>query len=1001
MTKKMRRHVLPVVVASCLTDSSSIYGALHLPLGTSVAAAPTAKTTTSSSMIRRRHLQQPQKFPMDTLKFGFNTNIDVSDNPPFMDYKTVLCQIDYFYTDFLQEYRPQDTYTDVVLQVVDWSFNSSNSELPISISYIANATDETGDYHNPDVINAKLASRGFFLKKMVQGAWGGDNRFRGVTTIQQEATTWTLPQIQEAGDYKFTTAKCPERGTFLANVSYGFFDTKASKPTPLEVDDLETLTNVFMESVFQEELKRDDVTVQFKVRDWIYTPEEETFPLNITFSIQGFLDDGGKEEIPLDVLKYHLTKRTSDPNFMTTYIKEAVWDTPPLKEGAFYNVNKALMETKVHTMTDQELQESDLFLDALGDDGSGEEEPVDVTDLTPAPTPPPVGGEGVTAGGGGIPEEGGPTRANGFEIPGFGGNNNDEEADDEGEQPSRAGGFEIPSFNIGGMTFPGIGGDGAGAGADSNPGSSGGSPSGGGPSSNPLGDRPDPSASTTIGLPSLISGGVLRPDQATEPECASVMTNVDTNNDKLLSKTEFIALINGLTRDSYAGYVFDALPVRLQQGFLSLASEEIDGMGVLIPISKGSDDPLNQIVEDAIRSNIICRALKRAINEIVEEDPIRGPAVNQPAVVKFMTSCEGDECGESGKMILEGAFRNFLKSDIKPLFEASQKEHDAFMSTENATIADLGEMDCPRHEDDPGDDSVQCYEVTAEFEVFCKGEDQAHAQEVTEAAQTRTLQAIDAGLLKESIKLMSLLGVPLPWVVYPNMDAVLSMQPSSSPTNVPSSSPSMSPSVTQSQLNKSLTSGTIGVSSPVPNTKSPTLAPSQTPSSEPSLAPTSTPNKSFMDKLADMEGATVGWAAAAGILMMIILQFFRELLVDIVIKMGMFIVNVGRWLFGYDWSGPEEDESEFDEDSSQESSLDEEEEESSEDEENGKKENEDTGEESSVEEEEESSVEEEEESSEDEEDSKTESEDSSQESSVDDDEEESREDEEDGKRENR
>ena len=48
-----------------------------------------------------------------------------------------------------------------------------------------------------------------------------------------------------------------------------------------------------------------------------------------------------------------------------------------------------------------------------------------------------------------------------------------------------------------------------------------------------------------------------------------------------------------------------------------------------------------------------------------------------------------------------------------------------------------------------------------------------------------------------------------------------------------------------------------------------------------------------------MDGATVGWAAAAGIAIMIVLQFLREFLVDLVIKFGTGIYNTFKWLFGF------------------------------------------------------------------------------------------------------
>eukprot|EP00797_Seminavis_robusta_P004588 Sro129_g061640.2 (334) ;mRNA; r:79100-80101 len=266
-----------------------------------------------------------------------------------------------------------------------------------------------------------------------------------------------------------------------------------------------------------------------------------------------------------------------------------------------------------------------------------------------------------------------------------------------------------------------------------------------------------------------------------------------------------------------------------------------------------------------------------------------------------MASCQGDDCGvtnnarllqasnntssSNGVATLQQAFRNYLETDIQPIFDVQHKGEggqnvSSYMAPESANITALDSIDCPRHEGDPGNDNVKCFVATGAFKVLCEGDDLQHCQGIIDEAEGMALQGIGAGLLKESLDLMSLKGTESPWQVYRNLDVTLSMHPSSSPTDRPSLVPTTAPTLLRQARGNLPTMAPTNKRIP---TERPTAMPSEAPSSVPSSAP-SQREATFWENALFIDGAGLGLAAGASIAAMIALQFFRELLVDIAIK---------------------------------------------------------------------------------------------------------------------
>ena len=340
-----------------------------------------AESLSFASSVVHRDLEMTM-YAVDTLQFTFGDDASKQNTPPSdMDIKTAMCQVDYFYTDFLQEGRPEDSFTDVTLQVLEWSFVDSSTPVYATIRYLVNATDETGARVDPVAMNEKLKSRDFFLLRVVEKAWPqGENAFFGVQEIGMVPEVWDETRaITEANSIKetesdilsFSTAKCPQRGTYIANVSFGYFPDTAREPEQEEVDHVQDVTSFFMSSILKEEIQRGNLDVTFDVVDWVFTPGLD-FPLNISFQVQGHYDD--RKEISLDVLQHHLASRLIDGGgLMEDYIRSALWKVPPDKLSSFYNVNKAKMESRIHRFTDMELKSNPLFPEALGDSKTSEE----------------------------------------------------------------------------------------------------------------------------------------------------------------------------------------------------------------------------------------------------------------------------------------------------------------------------------------------------------------------------------------------------------------------------------------------------------------------------------------------------------------------------------------------------------------------------------------------------------------------------------------------------
>jgi len=345
----------------------------------------TTTTTTTAGLPNSSHRQllllgEPT-IAMDTLKFSFTSwqDMGINEQPSELDYKTAMCQIKYFYTDFLQQGRPEMSFTDVTLQVLEWSMNDNQrAEHPESIiRYMVNATDELGTWIDPVEMNSQLQDRLHFLKRMVEHAWPlGENVFATVKEVQMISTqvlyTDQAQAVLELQNVKFSTSVCPERGYYMANITFGYFPDSASKPTQEEVDDLERQTSTFMTGILNKELPIATtyrMNLTFQAEEWSYDDAQE-FPFTVLFQVQGkFLPDGN--DVPLNVLKYHLASRLVDGgSLMQDYIQSVAWKVPPEKESSFYHVNRAHLQSRIHKYTDEELKESSLFPDAIGNGSS-------------------------------------------------------------------------------------------------------------------------------------------------------------------------------------------------------------------------------------------------------------------------------------------------------------------------------------------------------------------------------------------------------------------------------------------------------------------------------------------------------------------------------------------------------------------------------------------------------------------------------------------------------
>lgn len=837
--RSLRRNDLPA-----LSSSSS----------SSLASSPFKAST-------RRYLSDRQLYSMDTLQFTFDDGND--DTPPTdLEFKAAMCQVAYFYADFLQEGRPEESYTDLTLHVLDWSFvvkddnvnqdnnnnNNNHHQRVASISYIVNATDETGTYLDPVVMNERLGSREFFLQRMVQRAWPlGDNVFAGVKSASIEPPeVWEEARVVAAlatpDTVQFSTSQCPERGTFKAEFLFGYFANSAREPTQEEVDHLQELMTTFMTTIMEGEIQRGDLEIEFQATDRLFTPDVE-FPLNMTFQVRGYFED--QQEIPMDVLRHHLASRLVDGgSLMEDFIQSVAWKVPPEQSSSFFDVNRARLQSKIHKFSDMEIKSNPLFLDALSAIPSPIEPPHYTGSMTRLPGNPPADGSTST-----------PAAS---------------PADTEIEEPPDRG-F---SLNIGGFGIPV---------AAPQP------ERGEGPvddPSSPLatsrpGTTSDPESVPVVYFP----GGVLRPVHDNEPGvevglCENGISAVDGNADTLLTKAEYIDLINFMTQTSFPNFPFDGLPEALRRNYNSLATTETPTGHFEMHTVRGNND----LVEDAVRCRQICQATTRAIGEAIEESPTRLPTEIATAAVEFLASCTGGEgCAEDeGMTSLTNAFQKFLQYDVAPIFSIRYNgantrrffatEEPAFLKPEQSNVTRITKLGCPG---DPGSPDTKCYLAAGEIPVFVVGDNKEHAQDAALQVEAMVLDGVKAGLLDESLRLEA---VTSPWQVYGDTNEVLTASPSEAPTASPSMAPSGMPTTTMPTIPPTRAPHTI---SP---TQAPLVAPSTSPSSVPSQAPTQEKEQTLWDKITDFGSSELGVAAGASIAILIVLQCFKEILLDLVMK---------------------------------------------------------------------------------------------------------------------
>ena len=843
-------------------------------------------------------------YAVDTLQFTFGDDASIKNNPPSdMDIKTAMCQVDYFYTDFLQEGRPEDSFTDVSLHVLEWSFIDDSNPVSATIRYLVNATDDTGAHVDPVAMNEKLKSRDFFLLRMVEKAWPqGENAFFGVQEIDMVPEVWDetraiteVNSIQETENdiLQFSTSKCPQRGTYIANMSFGYFPDKAREPTQEEVDHVQDVTSFFMSSILREEIQRGNLDVTFDVIDWEFTPGLD-FPLNISFQVQGHFDD--MKEISLDMMQHHLASRLIDDGaLMEDYIRSALWKIPPDKLSSFYNVNKAKMESRIHRFADMELKSNPLFPVALGDSATPEETPAPSKRATGRMTRPP--GNMPTADSSAESSATTDTTAAPVSEPSMSTPDTATEPVDP-SAPDRGVSFSLPSFGVpNAPVSPATGDapieeiDGSEEGADSSATSN---------------TNTQPSMSDPASVPVVFSpGGAIRPGEASdsgveEGLCEEQMFVVDDDDDNLLSKSEYVDLLNALTKDSFPAFPYEALPEVLQRNYVALATYETKMGDYVIQLVRGNYD----ILEDTVRQRQICQATIRAIEEAIELAPTRLPSEIATASVAFMTSCGGgvDCTMYRGKATLTNAFQKFLASDVAPIFnmrynnENSRRLNNAqpaFLKTEQATIVEMKTKDCPRQKGDAGNPAMICYDATGEVPVFVVGNDKEHGQDAAIKAEALVIDGMKAGLFQESLKLES---SDSPWQIYADTDVILSAQPSDQPTNTPTSIPTMLPTTAMPTITPTVAPVTSHPS------RSPVIEPSEMPSSVPSQAPTTEVEKSTWDKIKDFGKSELGVATGSSILILIALQCFREILVDVVMRAFQWMYKLIR--------GNKQDESE-------------------------------------------------------------------------------------------
>lgn len=265
------------------------------------------------------------------------------------EWQDLICQFKAYFLVLMKRTHPHlETYMTLVPS--HWSY-SPGIDYPVAMSVIVHSFLEDGTVIPPEdvfvalrAINAEEFLSGYIWKTMP----AGKSVFYEVARIQEQVQVQSHMTLKEETTIRGVTLQnsdiCGDTGIYQLTMYFGFF-TRARLPGDQEVHEMVTLTQTWLGQVLQEYYTK-RVTIGLALKDWKYEPQAN-YQIKMKFQLEGRFVYKRGMMVPHETTKVKLLEGANNPDALKKYIKNVVWETPPIGQSAFYYIKRVRMRHRI------------------------------------------------------------------------------------------------------------------------------------------------------------------------------------------------------------------------------------------------------------------------------------------------------------------------------------------------------------------------------------------------------------------------------------------------------------------------------------------------------------------------------------------------------------------------------------------------------------------------------------------------------------------------------
>ncbi|CAB9525179.1 expressed unknown protein [Seminavis robusta] len=308
---------------------------------------------------RRRMEEGTEYHSLVGVKLNFEVFEGHLRQPTQQEWQDLLCQTNSYFTRLFRRKLGDLVYVN--LHPLQWDY-SPGIDMPLSISMVIEAAFEDGAllrsedvYRCIRAVDSTDFLEGFIWKVRPQGLSAFYEAARVLAQIQvQSHTVETIHEesTKQIGDVVLAnTYSCGETGIYAMQFFYDFFEGRRKEPTQSQVDALKAATGLFISRELQERFEN-RVVVDMKLNGWSYDANAAEYPVVMDCLVTTYLHSTDSV-IPHEYVRSRLTGRSKEfqKTMIRDYIENVVWNTPPLKQSAFYEVHRVRIRNKIRRFT--------------------------------------------------------------------------------------------------------------------------------------------------------------------------------------------------------------------------------------------------------------------------------------------------------------------------------------------------------------------------------------------------------------------------------------------------------------------------------------------------------------------------------------------------------------------------------------------------------------------------------------------------------------------------